>query len=98
MSPRTNFPHTFTFNTEYSQSHSQIASLFRCAIVNNSAGLLEAEFTKIGRIELYFCSMDSVNIVFIVVKKIYVLGNGRLDVIAQVLAECAGMSDFLFRF
>src|ERR1700722_9206121 len=38
--------------------------------------------------------MNSVSIVFIEVKKTYVMGNGRLDVIAQVLAECAGMSDF----
>jgi hypothetical protein len=38
--------------------------------------------------------MNSVSIVFIEVKKIYVMGEGRLDVIAQVLTECAGMSDF----
>ena len=38
--------------------------------------------------------MNSVSIVFIEVKKTYVFGKGRLDVIAQVLAECAGMSDF----
>ena len=38
--------------------------------------------------------MNSVSIVFIEVKKTYVMGKGRLDVIAQVLAECAGMSDF----
>jgi hypothetical protein len=69
-------------------------SLFGCAIINNPEGLLEAEFTKKGRIEHHFCSMNSVSIVFIEVKKTYVMGNGRLDVIAQVLAECAGMSDF----
>jgi len=38
--------------------------------------------------------MNSVSIVFIEVEKTYVMGNGRLDIIAQVLAECAGMSDF----
>ena len=38
--------------------------------------------------------MNSVSIVFIEVKKTYAMGRGRLDVIAQVLAECAGMSDF----
>jgi hypothetical protein len=69
-------------------------ALFRCAIVNNPEGLLDAEFIKKGRIEYYFCSMNSVSIVFIEVKKTYVMGKGRLDVIAQVLAECAGMSDF----
>ena len=36
----------------------------------------------------------TLSIVFIEVKKTYVMGKGRLDVIAQVLAECAGMSDF----
>jgi hypothetical protein len=69
-------------------------SLFGCAIINNPEGLLDAEFTKKGRIEHHFCSMNSVSIVFIEVKKTYVFGKGRLDVIAQVLAECAGMSDF----
>jgi len=69
-------------------------SLFGCAIINNPEGLLEAEFTKKGRIEHHFCSMNSVSIVFIEVKKTYAMGRGRLDVIAQVLAECAGMSDF----
>jgi len=69
-------------------------SLFGCAIINNPEGLLEAEFAKKGRIEHHFCSMNSVSIVFIEVKKTYVMGKGRLDVIAQVLAECAGMSDF----
>jgi hypothetical protein len=71
-------------------------SLFGCAIINNPEGLLEAEFTKKGRIEYHFCSMNSVSIVFIEVKKTYVLGNGRQDVIAQVLAESAGMPDFPF--
>ena len=69
-------------------------SLFRCAIISNPEGLLDAEFTKKGRIEYHFCCMNSVSIVFIEVKKTYVMGEGRLDIIAQVLAECAGMSDF----
>ena len=69
-------------------------SLFGCAIINNPEGLLDAEFTKKGRIEHHFCSMNSVSIIFIEVEKTYVMGKGRLDVIAQVLAECAGMSLF----
>jgi len=69
-------------------------SLFGCAIINNPEGLLDAEFTKKGRIEHHFSSMNSVSIVFIEVEKTYALGKGRLDVIAQVLAESAGMSDF----
>ncbi|OLE53259.1 MAG: hypothetical protein AUG51_14050 [Acidobacteria bacterium 13_1_20CM_3_53_8] len=37
--------------------------------------------------------MSSVSIVFIEVKKSWVLGRAKLDVIAQVLAESAGMSN-----
>jgi hypothetical protein len=81
-------------NLIYLQFFSEVVSLFGCAIINNPEGLLDAEFTKKGRIEHHFCSMNSVSIVFIEVKKTYVMGKGRLDVIAQVLAECAGMSDF----
>jgi hypothetical protein len=81
-------------NLTYLQFFSKVVSLFECAIINNPEGLLDAEFTKKGRIEHHFCSMNSVSVVFIEVKKTYVLGKGRLDIIAQVLAECAGMSDF----
>ena len=69
-------------------------ALFGCAVINRPEGLLDAEFIKKGRIQHYFCSMNSVSIVFIEVKKSYVLGDGRLDAIAQVLAESAGMLDF----
>jgi hypothetical protein len=85
-------------NLTYLQFFSELVSLFGCAIVNNPEGLLEAEFTKKGRIEYHFCSMNSVSIVFIEVEKTYVMGKGRLDIIAQVLAECAGMSDFSLFF
>ena len=57
--------------------------------------MLDAEFTKRGRIEHHFYAMDTVSIVFIGAKKPYVTGKGRLDVIAQVLAESLGMLDFL---
>jgi hypothetical protein len=53
---------------------------------------LEAEYTKRGRIEHHFYAMNSVSIVFIEVKKAYNMGRARLDVIAQILAESAGMS------
>jgi hypothetical protein len=89
---RTKFP--IRLNLTHLQFFSRVVSLFGCAIINNPEGLLEAEFTKKGRIEHHFCSMNSVSIVFIEVKKTYAMGRGRLDVIAQVLAECAGMSDF----
>jgi len=79
---------------EYLQFYSEIVALFGCAVINRPEGLLDAEFTKRGRIEHHFCSMNSVSIVFIEAKKVYVLGDGRLDVIAQVLAESAGMLDF----
>ena len=53
---------------------------------------MEAEYTKRGRIEHHFYAMNSVSIVFIEVKKAYTMGRARLDVIAQILAESAGMS------
>ena len=71
-------------------------ALFGCAIIDNPEGLLDAEFTKKGRIEHHFRCMNSVGIVFIEVEKSYVLGDGRLDVIAQVLAESAGRLYLLF--
>jgi hypothetical protein len=88
---RTKLPIRFKFNTEYLQFFSTIVDLFGCAITNRPEGMLDAEFTKKGRIEHLFSSMDSVCIVFIEVKKTYTIGPGRLDVIAQVLAEAAGM-------
>jgi hypothetical protein len=70
-------------------------ALFGCAIIDRQEeGLLDARFTKKGRIEHYFCSMNSVSIVFIEVEKSYLLGDGRLDIIAQVLAKSASMLDF----
>jgi hypothetical protein len=66
--------------------------LFGSAVINQPEGLLEAEFTKIGRIKHHFYAMDSISIVFIEVKKELVIGRGRLDVVAQILAESAGMS------
>jgi hypothetical protein len=89
---RTKFP--IRSNLTHLQLFSEVVALFRCAIVNNPEGLLDTEFTKKGRIEHHFCAVNSVSIVFIEVKKTYVMGEGRLDIIAQVLAECAGMSDF----
>jgi hypothetical protein len=70
--------------------------LFGSAVINKPVGLLDSEFTRRGRIEHHFYAVDSVSIVFIEVKKSLVTGKGRLDVIAQVLAESAGMSDFPF--
>jgi hypothetical protein len=94
---RTKFP--IRSNLTHLQLFSEVVSLFGCAIINKPEGLLDAEFTKKGRIEYHFCSMNSVSIVFIEVEKAYVFGNGRLDIIAQVLAESAGMLDFpLFSF
>ena len=83
------FPHTFKFDTEYLQIFSEIVCLFGSAVINQPEGLLEAEFTKMGRIEHHFYAMNSISIVFIEVKKELVIGRGRLDVVAQILA---GMS------
>jgi len=65
----------------------EIVSLFGNTVVNKPEALLDAEFTKRGRIEHHFVAMDSVSIVFIEVKKLLVSGTGKLDIIAQVLAE-----------
>jgi hypothetical protein len=67
----------------------EIVSVFRSSIVNRPEGLLESEVTKKGRIEYHFNALRSVSIVFIEVKKVYTVGKDRLDVVAQVLAECA---------
>jgi len=66
--------------------------LFGNAVINKPEGLLEAEYTKRGRIEHHFYAINSVSIVFIEVKKVYSMGRARPDVIAQILAESAGMS------
>jgi len=66
--------------------------MFGSAVINKPEGLLEAEFTKRGRIEHHFYAMNSASIIFIEIKKNYITGDGRLDLVAQVLAESAGMS------
>ncbi|KAI9780040.1 MAG: hypothetical protein M1839_007022 [Geoglossum umbratile] len=68
---------------------SKIVCLFGSAMVNKPEGLLDSEFTKRGKIEHHFYAMNSVSIVFFEVKKVMAVGKGKLDVIAQVLAECA---------
>jgi hypothetical protein len=68
---------------------SEIVCLFGNAVVNKPEGLLDAEFTKKGRIEHHFYAVSSISIVFIEVKKNLVVGKGKLDIIGQVLAECA---------
>jgi len=78
------------------QLFSEIVFLFGNIVVNKPEGLLDSEFTKRGRIEHLFYAVNSVSIVFIEVKKTLFVGKGKLDIIAQVLAECAGM--FKFRF
>jgi hypothetical protein len=70
---------------------SRIVSLFGHAVTNNPEGLLESEFAKKGRREHHFIAVKSASIVFIEVKRTMLMGKGRqLDVIGQVLAECAG--------
>ena len=65
---------------------SEIVCLFGSTVINKPEGLLESEFTQKGRIEHHFYAMRSASVVF---KKNYTVGIGRLDVVAQVLAECA---------
>ncbi|KAH0541742.1 hypothetical protein FGG08_003834 [Glutinoglossum americanum] len=68
---------------------SKIVCLFGSTVVNKPEGLLDSEYTKRGRIEHHFYALNSVSIIFFEVKKVVVVGKGKLDVIAQVLAECA---------
>jgi hypothetical protein len=84
----------FKFNAEYLQFYSEIVALFGSTIINKPEGLPDSEYTRKGRVEHHFYAMDSISIVFIEVKKSIISGDGRLDAIAQVLAESAGMSDF----
>jgi len=70
--------------------------LFGGSVINKPEGLLDSEFSKKGRIEHHFYAMNSISIVFIEVKKTYTIGKARLDVIAQVLAESAGISSLFF--
>jgi len=68
---------------------SEIVCLFGNAVVNHPEGLLDSEFTRRGRIEHHFYAVNSISIVFIEVKKTLVVGRRKLDIIGQVLAECA---------
>jgi hypothetical protein len=68
--------------------------LFGSKVINKPEGLLDAEFTKRGRIEHHFYAMGTVSIVLIEVEKHYATGRKKLDVIAQVLTESLGMSHF----
>lgn len=77
-------------NTNIKQLFNRIVSLFGSAIVNKPEGLLKSKFSKRGRIEHHFVSVGLISVVFIEVKKELSTGKARLDVIGQVLAECAG--------
>lgn len=72
--------------------------MFGCTVINKPEGLLDSDVTKKGRIEHHFYALDSISIVFLEVKKEMATGRARLDVIAQVLAECAGMSKHSHEF
>ena len=69
---------------------SEIVCLFGNAVVNEPEGLLDAQFTKKGKIKHHFYAMRSISIVFIEVEKYLVVGEkAYLDILGQVLAECA---------
>lgn len=55
--------------------------LFRNIIINKLEGLLDAKFTKKGRIKYYFYTMSLINIIFIEVKKNLVISKGKLNII-----------------
>ncbi|KAI9764421.1 MAG: hypothetical protein M1840_008444 [Geoglossum simile] len=69
--------------------YSKIICLFGSAMVNKSEGLLDSEFTKWGKIKHHFYAMNSISIMLFEVKKVMAVGKGKLDVIVQLLAECA---------
>ncbi|KAL4779198.1 hypothetical protein BJX76DRAFT_98620 [Aspergillus varians] len=71
------------------QLFNRIVGLFGSAITNKPEGLLESKFSRRGRTEHHFVSVGSISIVFIEVKRELSTGKARLDVIGQVLAECA---------
>ncbi|KAE8400041.1 hypothetical protein BDV37DRAFT_258753 [Aspergillus pseudonomiae] len=71
----------------------RIVCVFNSIIVNKPETLLDAEFTRKGRIGHHFVALDSVSIVFIEVKKSWTMGKQGLDIKGQVLAECAA-SDY----
>ena len=98
MAPRNKFLIRLNLTQNILQMFSEIVFLFGGSVINKPEGLLESEFTKRGRIEHYFYAMTLVSIIFIEVKKEYTSGTARLDVIAQVLAESAGMPFYFFSF
>ncbi|KAI9760483.1 MAG: hypothetical protein M1840_002411 [Geoglossum simile] len=67
----------------------EIVCLFGCTVINKPERLLDSDVTKKGRIEHHFYALNSISIVFIEVKKEMFAGTAQLDVVAQVLAECA---------
>lgn len=78
------------------QLFSEIILLFGSSVINHPGILLDSEFTKRGRKEHHFYAAKSVSIVSIAVKRTFAVGKGELDIIAEVLAECAGMFKFPF--
>ena len=72
------------------QLFNRIVGLFDSTITNKPEGLLQSKFSRRDRIEHHFVSVGSISIVFIEVKRELSAGKARLDVIGQVLAECAG--------
>ena len=72
-------------------------SLFKNAVVNKPEKLLNSDLARRGgRIQHHFYALGVVSVLLIEVKMPSVLVKERLDVIAQVLAECAGMFAFVF--
>ncbi|KAG2076542.1 hypothetical protein BDR04DRAFT_1068035 [Suillus decipiens] len=63
--------------------------IFQGAFRNKPESMLPGQITSQGRIEYYFKIFGAVAMVFIEIKKkIGDTGTGRLDAIAQVIAEC----------
>ena len=79
----------FLILTRKHKLFSEIICQFGNVLVNRPETLLDSEFT---RIEHLFYAADAVSIVF---KLDLSTGKNRLDVLGQILAQCAGMLNFL---
>jgi hypothetical protein len=74
------------------QYFNQTVALFSGLLFNTPEALLEGRITTKGRIEYQFKTYGGITVVFIEVK--LKIGNlkERLDIFAQVIAECDGMA------
>ena len=88
------FTYTLPKLRHITQIFNRLIAQFGFAFRNLPETIIEERISTRGRIEHYFKAFGSISVLFIEVK--FVIGNDaeRLDVIAQVIAECDGGSFF----